>query len=148
MHFEEIQMIKAKRILVGLKTLEHAGELTELACRVSAANSELLLVHVIELPDPTPLDADVPDLEAAAKKILGKATRVAASHQRETAKLMLRAHDASSALLDEMTQKKIGLAVLGYHHRRTLGEIILGTTAQRLAKDAPCQILLSIPPRG
>jgi nucleotide-binding universal stress UspA family protein len=61
---------------------------------------------------------------------------------------ILRAHSAASALLDEMKQNSIELAVLGYHHRRTLGEIILGTTARRLAKNAPCHIVISIPPRA
>ncbi len=35
----------------------------------------------------------------------------------------------------------------GYHHRHTLGEIILGSTARHLAQHAPCHIVLSIPPR-
>ena len=61
--------------------------------------------------------------------------------------LLLRAHSAGVALLDEMREKKIELAVLGYHHRKTLGEILLGTTAQDVARHAPCHLLLSIPPR-
>jgi nucleotide-binding universal stress UspA family protein len=131
-----------------LKTLDHAYELTELACRLGAAEASLLLVHVIELPDPTPLDADVPNLETTAKQILGKATRIANRSHMKVRTLILRAHNVASALLDEMKQNRIELAVLGYHHRRTLGEIILGTTARRLAKNAPCHIVLSIPPRG
>ena len=57
-------MKKPKRILVGLKTIDQAVELTDLACRAGAHNASLLLVHVIELPDATPLDAEVPDLDA------------------------------------------------------------------------------------
>ena len=141
-------MRRAQRILVGLKTLDHAYELTELACRLGAAEASLLLVHVIELPDPTPLDVDVPNLETTAKQILGKATRIANRSHMKVRTLILRAHSVASALLDEMKQNRIELAVLGYHHRRTLGEIILGTTARRLAKNAPCHIVVSIPPRA
>ena len=47
-------MRKAKRILVGLKILENAVELTDLACRLGARGAELLLIHEIELPDNTP----------------------------------------------------------------------------------------------
>ena len=140
-------MRRAQRILVGLKTLDHAYELTELACRLGAAEASLLLVHVIELPDPTPLDVDVPNLETTAKQILGKATRIANRSHMKVRTLILRAHSVASALLDEMKQNRIELAVLGYHHRRTIGEMILGTTARHLARTAPCHVLLSIPPR-
>ncbi len=139
-------MKRAKRILIGLKTSDHCGELTDLACRLGARGASLLLVHVIELPDPTPLDAEVPDMEAAAKQILGKARRIALRSGMKVSTLVLRAHSAASALLDELKQKKVDLAVLGCHHKRTLGEILLGTTAQHLAKQAPCHIVLSVPP--
>jgi nucleotide-binding universal stress UspA family protein len=59
---------------------------------------------------------------------------------------VLRAHDAGPALLDEMKGKKVELAVIGYHHRRTLGEIVLGTTAQHLMPHAPCHLVIDIPP--
>ena len=63
-------MRKAKRIMVGLKILENAVELTDLACRLGARGAELILIHVIELPDNTPLNTEVPNLEAEARKIL------------------------------------------------------------------------------
>ena len=139
-------MKKAKRILIGLKTPDHAVELTNLACRLGARGASLLLVHIIELPDPTPLDAEVPDLEATAKKILRSAERVASRSEMKVNRLVLRAHDAGPALLDEMKGKKVELAVIGYHHRRTLGEIVLGTTAQYLMRHAPCHLVIDIPP--
>jgi nucleotide-binding universal stress UspA family protein len=140
-------MKKAKRILVGLKTPEHAVELTDVACRVGARGAALLIEHVIELPDITPLDADVPDLEATAKKILRAGERVARRSWMKVKTRLLRAHSAGAALLDELKKEKIELAVVGYHHGRTLGEVLLGTTAKHLATHAPCHLLLSIPPR-
>ena len=140
-------MRKAKRILVGLKSLENAVELTDLACRLGARGTSLLLVHVIELPDNTPLDAQVPNLEAEARKILRTSERVARCNRLTASTLILRAHSASYALLDELKEKKSDLAVLGYHHGRTLGEVIFGTTAIHLVTHAPCHVVLSIPPR-
>ena len=140
-------MKRAKRILVGLKTLDSTDGLVELACRLGARGASLRLVHVIELPEITPLDAEVPDLDAAAARIIAKGKRVARRSKVKASTLVLRARDTASALLDEMKQQKIELAVLGYHHRHTLGEIILGTTARHLAQKAPCHIVLSIPPR-
>jgi nucleotide-binding universal stress UspA family protein len=138
-------MKKAKRILVGLKTLEQAVELTDLACCVGARGASLLLVHVIELPDPTPIDADVPDLEATAQKILRTAERVAKRNRLKAKKLIIRARNAGPAILDELKDKKMEMGVLGYHHGRTISEFVFGTTAQHLARKAPCPLLLSIP---
>jgi nucleotide-binding universal stress UspA family protein len=140
-------MRKAKRILVGLKTLENAVELTDLACRLGARGASLRLVHVIELPDNTPLDAQVPNLEAEARKILGTGERVARRSRLKASALVLRAHSVSDALLDELKENKNDLAVLGYHHGRTLGEVVFGTTAKHLATHSPCHVVLSIPPR-
>ena len=130
-------MRKAKRILVGLKILENAVELTDLACRLGARGAELLLVHVIELPDNTPLDAEVPNLEAEARKILRAGERVARRSRLNVKTLTLRAYSASFALLDELKGNKSDLAVLGYHHGRTLGEVVFGTTAKHLVTHAP-----------
>jgi nucleotide-binding universal stress UspA family protein len=141
------QMRKPKRILVGLKTLDSAVELTTLACRLSSRGASFVLVHVIELPDNTALDAHVPDLEAAAQEILRAGERVARRSHLKTKTRVLRAHSASYALLDELKEQKSDLAVLGYHHERTLGEVVFGTTAKHLAEHSPCFVVFGIPPR-
>jgi nucleotide-binding universal stress UspA family protein len=140
-------MKKARRILVGLKTPDHAVALTDMACRIAAHNATLFLIHVIELPDPTPLDADVPDLESAARKILGAGERVARRSGLKVQSRTLRAHDAGAALLDEMKERKADLSVIGFHRRRSLGEFLLGTAAQHIARHAPCHLVCVIPPR-
>jgi nucleotide-binding universal stress UspA family protein len=138
---------KARRILVGLKEMEHAVTLTDLACRAGARNATLLLVHVIELPLATPLDAPLPNLDSRAEKILRAAERVARHSKMKTRAKILRARLAGQAILDELKEEKIDLAVLGYHHKRSLEEFFLGTTAMHLVKHAPCHILLAVPPR-
>jgi nucleotide-binding universal stress UspA family protein len=140
-------MKKAKRILVGLKDPEHAVALTDLACRVGARGATLVLVQIIELPLATPLDAPTPDLESRARKILRAAERVARHSKMKVKSKLLRARLAGEAILDEMKEEKIELAVLGYHHKRTLEEFFLGTTSQLLIKRAPCPVLLAVPPR-
>ncbi len=140
-------MKKAKKVLVGLKTIEQAAELTELACLMSAPDATLLLVHVVELPDNTPLDADVPDLDEAGRKILHVAEEVAKREVRKRSVRLVRAHSAAQALLEELTESHADLAVLSYHHKRTLGELVFGTTARHLARHAPCHLLITVPPR-
>ena len=140
-------MKRPRRMLVGLKTMEHAVALADLACRTGAKNTTVFLVHIIELPDTTPQDAEIPDLEKTGRKILQKAERVVRRSGLKAETLMYRARLAGEALLDEINAKRIELAIFGYHHRRTLGELILGTAAHHLTRHAPCHILLAIPPR-
>ncbi len=140
-------MKKAKRILVGLKNAKEAVPLTDLACRFGAHGAWLFLVHVIELPDITPLDADVPELEAEAERIIQAAKRVARSSRMNVSTQIVRAHSAGAALLEESKDSKIDLLVLGSHRRRTLGEVFFGTTHDHLARRARCAVLLYIPPK-
>ena len=139
-------MRKAKRIMVGLKILENAVELTDLACRLGARVEQLILIHVIELPDNTPLNTEVPNLEAEARKIL-RAERVARRSRLKVKTLTLRAHSASFTRLYELKEKKSDRAVLGYHHGRTLGELMFGPTTEHLVTHAPCHLVLGISPR-
>jgi nucleotide-binding universal stress UspA family protein len=138
---------KALKVLVGLKTIEQAAELVEMACLMSRPDATLLLVHVIELPDNTPLDADVPDLEEEGQKILRVGEEVARREVRKRSTRLVRAHSAAHALLDELKESHADLGVLSYHHKRRLSELVFGTTARHLVGHAPCQLLISVPPR-
>lgn len=140
-------MKKAKRILVGLKNLQEAVPLTDLACRFGAHGAWLFLVHVIELPDITPLTADVPHLEMEAEKIMKAAKRVARNSRMNVNAQIVRAHSAGEALLEEAKENRIDLLVLGSHRRRTLGEVFFGTTHDFLARRAKCEVLLHLPPK-
>ena len=112
-------MKKPRRLLVGLKTLDHAVTLADLACRTAAKNATVFLVHVIELPDTTPLDAEVPDLEESGRKILQTAARVVRRAGLKAETLMFRARQADATLLDEIKSRRIELGIFGYHHRRS-----------------------------
>ena len=142
-------MRNTKKILVGLKEVGHAGELMHLACRLPATKTaQITAIHVIELPEPTPLDAEVPEFEKIASAVLQVATKVARKHRRAIKTKILRAHSAVPALVDEIQQGKFDLAVIGYHHGRTLGELLLGSTSQYIARKASCEMLVHIPKRA
>jgi nucleotide-binding universal stress UspA family protein len=140
-------MKKPKRILVGLKSMDQTVELLDIACRLGAhRDATLFLVHILEVPDATPLDASLPDLEARAAKILAAGARIAKRGGMKVSTMILRARSAGRALVEEAKDKRVDMVVLGSHRRRTLGELFSGTTHQYVAKRAPCQVLLSVPP--
>ncbi len=139
-------MKKAKQVLVGLKDVDHAVELADMACRVAAHNAGVLFVHVIEMPNVTPLDAELPQADAEAQEILNAAARVARRSGLRVRTLVLRARSAGRALLETITAEKADLAIMGWHRGKTLSEFLFGTTRQFLAQHAPCQMLISVPP--
>lgn len=139
-----------KKILVGLKEAGHVEELIGLACRVAAPGRvQVTALHVVEVPPATPLDAEAPALDAPARKIAEAVKRAARKQRgRKITARVLRARDTGRALVDELKEGRYDLAVLGYHHKKTLSEIFLGTTAHYVARHAPCHLLLTIPPQS
>ena len=136
-----------RKIAVCVKQAADVTPLVGLATRLeNGRRPEITVLHVVEVPPALPLDARAKALEAPALKV-EQAIRQTANRNRgvRLSTRILRARDTGRAVLDELKQGKFDLAVLGYHHKRSLSELLLGTTAQYLAKHAPCRLLMSIP---
>jgi len=136
-----------KKILVSLKQAADADELVRLARHVAARGARITVLHVTEVPPATPLDAKDRALDAPAAAVERAAKRLARSAGAKIAVRLLRARHAGKTIADELKEGKFDLAVIGYHHKRSLSEFLLGTTAQYLAEHAPCRLLMSVPPR-
>lgn len=138
-----------RKILVSLKQASDAEELIALAAHVAAPGRvEITALHVVEIPAATPLNAEDPVLDEPARAVEQAVKRVARKHPRRKISVrVVRARHAGKAVVDELKEGKFDLAVIGYHHKRSLSELLLGTTAQYLATHAPCHLLMSVPPR-
>jgi nucleotide-binding universal stress UspA family protein len=139
-----------KKILVGLKDASGLEELLGLAHHVAPPGKvQIVVLHVEEVPPATPLDAEDEALAAPGRAVEQAVKRLAKKYPRRKITVrLLRARHAGAALVDELKAGKFELAVIGYHHKRSLAELILGTTAKYLAEHAPCRLLMSVPPRG
>ncbi|HXE75903.1 MAG TPA: universal stress protein [Candidatus Xenobia bacterium] len=137
-----------KKILVSLKEAASAEELISLATHVAADKAPITILNVNEIPEPTPLDADDPALDQEARAVEQAVKRLARRYRGRRLLLRLaRARHAGRAIVEELKEGKYDLAVIGYHHKRSLGELLLGTTAQYLARHAPCRLLMCVPPK-
>ncbi len=143
--------MKLKRILVGLKEPSHADHLIWLACRMAeGTEATITAVHVTEIPETTPLNSDAPSIVAEERDVQRAAEKAIRRHsrRRKIALKFYRARAAGKTLVDEIESIGAGLAVVGYHHKRSLREILLGSTAQYVSRHAACSVLVSIPPKG
>jgi APA family basic amino acid/polyamine antiporter len=136
------------KVLVALRDAQSVESLVTLACQISSGmEAELTALHVVEVPMATPIDADDEVLDHAGHEILGHARTYAAEHfSRQIATKLLRARQAGEALVGEAAERRIDTLVVGYHQPHTLGEILLGSTAQYVVRHAPCRVIVQIPP--
>jgi len=136
------------KVMVALRDAGSVESLVTLACQVSGGmDAELIALHVIELPMATPIEADDEVLEGPGREILAHAQRFAArAFSREISTRLLRARQAGEAVVGEAEESRVELLVIGYHQPHTLGEILLGSTAQYIIRHAPCRIIVQIPP--
>jgi nucleotide-binding universal stress UspA family protein len=166
--------VAKSKIIVALRDAESVESLVTLACQLSSGmNAELIALHVIEVPLPTPLEADVRDhageeaLAAAqevamrvarrvgrhmtraraGERILASAQKGAERFARKITTRLLKARNAGEALVGVARDIHAELLVMGHHkpHPHPLGELLLGSTVQYVAHHAPCRVVIQIP---
>lgn len=134
--------------MVALRDAETVESLVELACQVAdGMKSELMALHVIELPLATPIEAESEALEHPGRELLAQAERVAREKcGKKISTQLVKARSVGEALVGIVKEEGYELLVMGYHQRHRLGEILLGSTVQHVARHAPCRVLVQIPP--
>ena len=113
-------------------------------------NAEMLLLHVIEF---TPLAAPVPpmpvmqdettraQLHENAAKQLG-AWRNEISSQAAVRASVREGLSAYAEIVNAATQGNIDLIILGTQGRTGLAHLLIGSTAERVVRHAPCPVLV------
>ncbi len=139
------------KVMVGLRDAESAESLVTLACQVSSGmEAELVALHVVEVPMATPLEAFDKALDHQGKELLSHAQRFASERcSRKISTRLLHARQTGEAIVGELREQGFDLLVMGYHRPHKLGEILLGSTVQYVARHAPCRVVVDIaaPPR-
>jgi nucleotide-binding universal stress UspA family protein len=138
------------KVMVALRDAQSVESLIELACQLSrGTEGDVLALHVVEVDMGLPLEADDEVLEQPGKAILARAREVALKCcSKEISAQMVRARLAGEAIVGEAVDHHIDLLVMGYHQKHGLGEILLGSTVQYVAKHAPCRVIVQIPKAG
>ena len=140
-------MAKTKMI-VALRDLESVESLVGLGCQVAnATDAELMALHVVEVPMVTPIAADDEVLDQPGKEILAKAQQYAAQNfSRKISVRLLRARQAGEAIVGEAQEWGADCLVMGHRRLSLVGEILLGSSLQYVARHSPLRVIVEIPP--
>jgi nucleotide-binding universal stress UspA family protein len=103
--------------------------------------AQIYAVHVVEIDWTLPLDADVAGGSEEAQRVLDLADAVADSRKMRMEPILLQARNVGAALVDEATERRADLLVLGLPYRKRFGgDFAIGRTIPYVLKNAPCAV--------
>jgi nucleotide-binding universal stress UspA family protein len=132
-----------KTIVVPTDGSQASLEAVALACNIAKRNKgKVYVVHVIEVKRSLPLDADLSPEAERGEEILSQAEKVARDMDFEVTGELLQAREAGHAVVDEATERRADLILLGVEHESAFGGYQLGRLPQYALKNAPCHVWL------
>lgn len=139
-------MLKAK-VMVALRDEASVEGLVSLACQLAnGVGAELILLHIVQVPLATPLEAENEVIDQEGKEVLSQADRLAAGKvPAGVSTRLVRARNAGEAIITEAKEQAIDLLVLGHRRQHELSEFLLGSTMRHVAHHAPCRVIVQIP---
>ncbi len=135
------------KVMVALRDTETAGSLTKLGCQMaSLAGTNVIALHVIEVPPGLPIDVEDPVFERPGEQVLSLARQVASNNfSMRISTRLLKARNAGEAIVGEAAEHDIDLLIIGYRHDHGLAETLLGSTVHYVTHHAPCRVLVQVP---
>lgn len=135
------------KVMVALRDAETSESLTTLACQMAnLEGTNVLALHVIEVPAGLPIDVSDPIFERPGQQVLSLARQTASSKfSMSITTKMLRARSAGEAIVDEAKNQETDLLIIGYRHDHGLAEPLLGSTVKHVTHHAPCRVLVQVP---
>lgn len=130
-----------KTILVPADGSGASMEAVALGCSIAKRNKgRVYVVHVIEVRRSLPLDADLSPETERGEEILRQAEKIAREMDFDVEGELLQAREAGHAVVDEATERKADLIIVGVEYDRSFGGFHLGTVSQYVLRNAPCHV--------
>ena len=134
--------------MVAVRDAESVEGLVTLACQLAQImDADLKVLHVVVVPALTPLEALDDAIDHAGKAVLAQAQRVASKFSRLLSTDLVRAREASEAIVGTAKDQAVDLLVMGHHkpHPHGVSETLLGSIGNFVAHHAPCRVIVQIP---
>jgi nucleotide-binding universal stress UspA family protein len=123
------------------KAIEVAGLLG------SGKSAEIVLVHVVEVAQSLPLEADMPvevsEGEQALQEAEQWARRCVDSRVGRIVPELLQARSAGAAIVDEAIERGAEVIVMALCQHRRHGQPTPGETVPYVLKNAPCEVVIT-----
>ena len=133
--------MKLSRILVPLKGDRADEETVRLACNLGKQyKAAVYVLHVIEVKQALPLDADLPDEFQHGEEVLEMAEKAAQGLGVSVEAELIQARSVGSAIVDVSIERHVDLIIIPVTYRRRFGDFYLGQTAPYVLKHAPCRV--------
>ncbi len=132
-----------RNVLVPISDNAESERAMDFACRLAAEHgATIAAVSVIEVPAVLPLDAHMSSEETAARRLLARAAAIADSYGVRVVLRILRARDASGAIVAQAKQRQAEIVVIGAPRtRRARHGPVFGSTVEHVLRHAPCRVM-------
>jgi nucleotide-binding universal stress UspA family protein len=136
-----------ERILVPVDGSDADAEvMAVVADLVHQHHVSITLIHVVEVAQAMPLDAQLPDAVDRGERILGRAEQLA--RQQPGHRLsgvssdLLQARSAGAAIVDEAIERHADAIVMATRNRIRHGKMTMGESVDYILKNAPCDVIM------
>jgi nucleotide-binding universal stress UspA family protein len=132
-----------RRILVPVDPNVTSGRAVELACRLGEAQkAEIVLVHVIAVPQALPLSHPLPDETRQGERALTLGHVIVAEHGLSCRTRLVTERSVSGSIVRLAREERADLIVMALAEPRAQGEDRIDHTAQEILRRAPCEVLI------
>jgi nucleotide-binding universal stress UspA family protein len=119
-----------------------------IACRLAADRGALVTaLAAIEVPRELPLDAQMPDEEAEACRLVAEARAIAELYGVSVTTRVVRARAAGEAIVETAASDDTEIVVLGAPRKQRASRRapVFGRTAATVLAHAPCRVMVVAP---
>lgn len=150
------QKCERPKILVAIDDSKPAQwALQTAASFAQRLDAEVILLNVLPLPMPVVAGGVFYETETSWRNRLQEEASALLYNARDTlpatlpCEVVLREGDASREILALARNRQVGLIVLGSRGQNRFAQLVLGSTAQAVIREAPCPVMtIANPPTG
>lgn len=133
-----------RHILIPVHSREYADHMTRIACDLASLYvADITAVYAIEVPRSLPVDADISEEMHRAENVLEVAAHIADTvYDVSVETVTIQARSAGVGIVECVARRDVDLILLGVQRGdpRTRDALMFGTTADYIARHAPCAV--------
>jgi basic amino acid/polyamine antiporter, APA family len=134
--------LEYRLILVPVVSGPEGQESVDLAATLAAERgATIVALRVVVVPLDLPIDAELPEQEREADRLLDAARNTAEIYGVRTIERLVRARNAGRAIVEEADRRQAEIVVLGAPRGRH--RTIFGHTVDYVLKHAPCRVMIA-----